>query len=413
MIAQSCDEILDLESGTLKIEIQAINYLGFGGKVVTETFPLEGKTRIPENVTNLRFEDVSPNLGRLTWDKTTALDVKVGGKVHIRQTNVTGANGTWSNSTDLIAAIPGHSTEALIPKMTGNVLVKFADDGNRFSDSAAVVAITESAQKSARLLVKNQREDTLSPPFPGTKTNTEYDASTDVLRLTLNSGNVNSSGSYSFNPISNSNPASFDLEGVFAIDIQRYMASTGSFLSDLMDSWNDVNAREDWDGGEVGNVNAQIDIYTTNDNPASSPTWSGPITLTNGTFVGRAFKFQANLTSGDVEQNISVENLGYIAHMDHRTEHSNGVAASDPDGSGNAKTIQFSKAFWTGTTALGGSTTTYLPSVSISVSGLATGDYVDMGTVTGSQFTFSIKNSSGAIINKNFTWSAVGYGRAV
>jgi len=342
-------------------------------------------------------------LGRLSWDETTSLDVKVGGRVFIRHTSVTGANAIWSNSQDLIKAIPGHSTEALIPKLTGTVFVKFADDGNRFSENPTSVAISTDGQKAQTLLVKNQREDTLSTPFSGTKTNTEYNSTSDVLKLELDSdGKVKSSGSYDFASV-------LDLGGSFSLDIQKYVFGGGSFLSDLMDSWPDVNSREDWDGGDIDKVNTWIDIYTTNDDPSSSPTWSAATTLTKGTFTGRAFKFKAHLTSSDVQQNMHIENLGYISTFEQRTEQS--IAKAD-SGAG-AKTVSFSKAFWTGTSALGGSTTAYLPSVTIAVYGMATGDYIDMGTVTGTQFTFTIKNSSGAAIDKEFTWTAVGYGRAV
>ena len=52
-----------------------------------------------------------------------------------------------------------------------------------------------------------------------------------------------------------------------------------------------------------------------------------------------------------------------------------------------------------------------MPSVSVIVHGLSSGDYIDMGTVTGTQFTVTLKNSGGSAINKNFSWTAVGYGR--
>jgi hypothetical protein len=44
---------------------------------------------------------------------------------------------------------------------------------------------------------------------------------------------------------------------------------------------------------------------------------------------------------------------------------------------------------------------------------MSSGDYVEMGTVTGSQFQLTIKDSGGNIVNRNFTWIASGYGRGV
>ena len=390
-----------LKVGTLKTEIQASNHLGHNSPFASNTWTIFGKTSPPEDVTNLTFEDISPNSGRLRWTQTTSLDVKVGGKVHVRHSSLTNGNGTWNNSVDLIDAIPGSSTEVIIPKLTGETLVKFADDGGRFSTNATSIIIQTSAQKAETLLVKNQREDQISPtPFSGSKTNTEYDSDLDALQLTSSSGDINSSGSYSF-------ADTLDLEGVFALDVQRYFVTRGVRPSDLIDVWPDIDARSDWDGDVIDDVNASLSIRATDDNPSSSPTWGSWVSLKNGTFSGRAFQFKTDLTSGDTTENILIDQLGYEARLDQRTEHSTGVVASGT----SAKTITFTKPFWTGTSSLGGSTTAYLPSVSIVVHGMSSGDFIDMGTVTGTQFTVTLKNSSGSAINKNFSWTAVGYGR--
>ena len=393
--------IESLKVGTLKTEIQATNHLGFGSPFATNTFTLLGKTAVPEDVTNLTFEDVSPNSGRLKWTQTTALDVKVGGKVHIRHSSLTDGTGTWNNSVDLIDAIAGASTEVIIPKLTGETLVKFADDSGNFSANATSIVIQTAAQKAETLLVKNQRDDQISPtPFTGSKTNTEYDATLDALQLTSSGGNINSTGSYQF-------ADTLDLGGAFALDLQRYFVTRGLRPSDLMDVWPDVDARSDWDGAVIDAVNASLSVRATTDDPSSSPTWGSWVSLKNGTFSGRGFQFKTDLTSGDTTENILVDGLGYTATLDQRTENSTGVVASGT----SAKTITFGKPFWTGTSALGGSTTAYLPSVSVIVHGLSSGDYIDMGTVTGTQFTVTLKNSGGSAINKNFSWTAVGYGR--
>ena len=393
--------IESLKVGTLRTEIQATNHLGFSSPFANNTFTLLGKTAVPEDVTGLTFEDVSPNSGRLKWTQTTALDVKVGGKVHIRHSSLTDGTGTWNNSVDLIDAIAGASTEVIIPKLTGETLVKFADDSGNFSTNATSVIIQTAAQKAETLLVKNQRDDQISPtPFTGSKTNTEYDATLDALQLTSSGGDVNSTGSYQF-------ADTLDLGGTFALDLQRYFVTRGLRPSDLIDVWPDVDARSDWDGDIIDAVNASLSVRTTTDDPSGSPTWGSWVSLKNGTFSGRGFQFKTDLTSGDTTENILIDQLGYEARFDQRTENSTGVVASGT----SAKTITFTKPFWTGTSALGGSTTAYLPSVSVIVHGLSSGDYIDMGTITGTQFTVTIKNSGGSAINKNFSWTAVGYGR--
>lgn len=394
-------KIKDLRVGTLQTEIRAYNYLGYGSPFASNTWTLLGKTAPPSDISNLTFEDISPNSGRLRWDVTTDLDVKVGGKVHIRHSSLTDGTGNWNNSVDLIDSIAGTSTEVVIPKLTGETLVKFADSSGNFSTNATSIIIQTAAQKADTLLVKNQREDQIIPtPFTGSKTNTEYDSGLDALQLTSSGGAINSSGSYQF-------ASTLDLEGVFALDLQRYFVSRGVRPSDLMDVWPDIDARSDWDGAVIDDVNASMSVRTTDDNPSGSPTWGSWVALKNGTFSGRAFQFKTDMTSNDTTENILVDQLGYEARFDVRTEHSTGVVAS---GAG-AKTVPFAKPFWTGTTAINGSATAFLPSVFLNVTGLSSGDFIDMGTVTGTQFTVTIKNSSGSAINKNFSWTAVGYGR--
>ena len=393
-------KIKDLKVGTLRTEIRAYNYLGYGSPFASNTWTLLGKTAPPSDISNLTFEDISPNSGRLKWDATTDIDVKVGGKIHVRHSSLTDGTGNWNNSVDLIDSIAGTSTEVVIPKLAGETLVKFADSSGNFSTNAASIIIQTPSEKADTLLVKNQREDQISPtPFTGSKTNTEYDSGLDALQLTSSGGAINSSGSYQF-------ASTLDLEGVFALDLQRYFVSRGVRPSDLMDVWPDIDARSDWDGAVIDDVNASMSVRTTNDNPSGSPTWGSWVSLKNGTFSGRAFQFKTDMTSNDTTENILVDQLGYEARLDVRSEHSTGVVASGT----SAKTVTFTKPFWTGTSSLGG-VNAYLPSVSLNVTGLSSGDFIDMGTVTGTQFTVTIKNSGGSAINKNFSWTAVGYGR--
>ena len=91
--------------------------------------------------------------------------------------------------------------------------------------------------------------------------------------------------------------------------------------------------------------------------------------------------------------------------MQRRQEQSVGAVAS---GAGS-KTINFSKPFFVGVSGLGG-VNAYLPSVGLQVNNLSSGDYIDGPTVSSTGFTFTIKSSGGSAIDKNFTWSAVGYG---
>ena len=393
--------IENLAAGTLQVKVQALNFTGKGSAVVSKEFTLTGKEDPPGDVQNLTFESINQNSGRLRWDQSVDLDVKVGGKIFIRHSSATDGSGTWSNSSNLIEAKAGNATEAVIPKLEGEVLVKFADSSGITSTNEASVIISL-AEKNQRLIVQNQREDNLSPtPFAGTKTNTEYDSSSNVLQLTSSGGNVNSSGSYAF-------AAVLDLEHTYALDISRYFVTRGNFLNDLMDNWPDVDARTDWDGVTADSVNASFELRTTTDDPSSSPTWGNWMPCANGTFNGRGFQFRANLTSSSTDQNILVDQLGYIASLDQRTEQSVGLVASGTSGSG--KSLTFDKAFFTGTSSLLGANSR-LPSIGIVAQNMASGDYYNVTSVSATGFTVIFKDSSNNPIDRSFYWTAVGFGR--
>jgi len=133
----------------------------------------------------------------------------------------------------------------------------------------------------------------------------------------------------------------------------------------------------------------------------------------NGTFKGRGFKFKLKLTSDDAGQNISVEQAGYSALFDSRTEQSSGTIASGTA----AKAVTFTKPFFTGTSSTDGGLNAYLPSVGITIQNAQAGDFFTITSLSGSGFTVNIKNSgetaNNGYVNRDFSYQAVGYGKGV
>ena len=409
-------KITNTRAGTLYIQIQAYNYINRGSAISTAQFGLQGKTAVPGNVQNLTFEAINNNSGRLRWTETVDLDVKVGGKIHIRHSNLTDGTATWSNSVDLIPAKSGSSTEAIIPLVEGEVLVKFEDDGGRQSPSETSVII-DLPDAIAPLTIQTRREDQDAPPFQGTRTNVFYSEEFDALTLDGAStfdlvvdvdalptfdvmGDVVASGNYAF-------ANTLDLGNTFAVDLSRYFVTRGYFPSDLIDSRaNTIDDWSDFDGGITDKVNAKLLFRSTNDNPAGSPTWGSYQEFVNGTFRGRAFEFRADLSSAAIDQNILVDELGYSASFQRRTENSDTAISS-----GAAPyAVTFTNAFFTGTASLGG-VNTRLPSIGITAQNMASGDFFEVSSVSSTGFTVVFKNSGGTAISRNFNWSAVGYGR--
>ena len=411
-------EILDVTAGEYDVRVFSINGVGEASSSPSETtFTTVGKTAVPSAPTNLFFEATSTNTGRLSWDETTDLDVKLGGKCVFRHSNKTDGTATFSNAVTLIAAKSGSQTEATIPILEGELFLAFEDSGGRISSATSIVI--DLPDPIGALAVQTRREDGDSPPFQGTNSDTYYDSALDALTLQGTilfdtvadvdemddfdiSGPVDNEGTYTF-------ADKLDLGGKFSLDLRRHFVTRAYLPSDEFDAVADVDEIDDWDGGEILSVDAKLYVRATDDDPASGgATWSGWKEFINGTFTGRGFDFKTILSSDNVDENIMVDELGYTATLQRRQEQSNGLVAS---GAGS-KTVNFAKNFFIGTGSLGGSNA-YLPSIGINVSNLASGDYIEMGTVTGSSFVVTFKNSSNAAVDRNFTWSAVGYGKTV
>lgn len=410
-------EILDTRAATYVFEIYSINSLGRqSSDFASLTYAAVGKTAVPGNVQNLSFEAINANSGRLRWSLAADLDVRVGGKVLFRHSNLTDGTATWSNSVELIAAKNGNQTEAIIPLVEGEVLVKFEDDGGRQSTSETSVII-DLPDTLAPLTLITRREDQDAPPFQGNRINVFYSDEFDALTLDGSElfddvldvdaiasfdvmGEVLASGTYDF-------ATTVDFGNTFSVDFSRYFVTRGYFPNDLVDSRaGNVDDWEEWDGAVISNVNAEMELRSTTDNPSGTPTWGSWQPFVNGTFRGRGFQFRTTLTSNNIAENILVDELGYLASVQRRTEQSTAAI------SGSSSTaVTFTNPFFTGTASIGG-VNSYLPSVGITAQNMQTGDYFQVSSVSGTGFTISFYDSTNTPVTRQFTWSATGYGRA-
>ena len=176
-------EIFNTDVGTYEIQVFSYNVaLQTSATSADLTFVAQGKTALPSNVTGLTAEPISEKLVRLRWNLSTDVDVIHGGRVYVRHSTLTDGSGTFANSTDLIEALAGNTTTAEVPYLEGEYILRFRDDGNRFSpaDTSVIIDLPDNL---APLIALTRREDQDSPKFQGTKTNVSFDASTNSLNL--------------------------------------------------------------------------------------------------------------------------------------------------------------------------------------------------------------------------------------
>ena len=405
-------EILNSDAGEYEIRVFSFNGLGEPSRQpATLTFNAVGKTAPPSDITNLTYEPISDKEIRLRWSAVPDQDVRAGGRIHVRHSPKTDGSGTFQDATDLVFALSGASTEKVVPLLEGEYILKTQDDGDRFGtgETSLVIDLPETQPK---LLVQSRREDQDSPKFQGSKTNIGFDSGTNSISLAgvgnfdsstdIDSetsiddiGGVSSTGTYLFNE-------TLDLGAVFSLDLRKLIQTDSVYSNDLIDSVTDIDARQDFDGASSVDTNAEVFVQTSQD--ASS--YSGFQKFANGTFKGRAFKFKCVLSTQDTNQDIRVSQLGYFAEFQRRTEQSTTTIAS---GAG-AKSVTFDHTFFTGTSALLGANSNP-PAIGITAFNMASGDFFELSSITGSGFTVHFKNSSGSSVDRNFNFTAIGFGK--
>ena len=423
-------EIFNTKVGSYEVSVRSLNAaLEPSATAATRTFTTIGKTAVPADVTGLTGEPINKTTVRLRWNLATDLDVTHGGRVYVRHSTKTDGTGTFSNATDLVEALAGNTTIADVPLLEGEYILKFQDDGGRFSNGEASVIIDLPDTVDDKL-IQTRREDLDVPKFQGTKTDVAFDATTNSLNLiggglfddiggsivgTFDDvasiddlGGIKPFGTYEFGGTAGG--TFLDLGDVFTLDLKRHFLTEAFFPSDLFDS-RDLGfpTTGTFDGDVATEVNAEMLVAVTQDNPnTGSPTYKPFQTFANGRYKGRGFKFKVNLTSKDPNQDIRVFQLGYTASMEQRTEQSPSTTAS---GAG-AKAVTFQHPFFVGTTNTEGGANSILPSVGITAQNMQSGDFFEISNVSGTGFTVHFKNSSNASVDRNFTYQAVGFGKA-
>ncbi len=403
-------ELLNTEAGVYEFKVFSYNAALILSSTSTDlTFNAQGKTTPPSNVANLSIEPITNKLIRLRWNKSTDADVIHGGRVYVRHSNLTDGSGTFQNSVDLITALAGNTTDAVVPALEGEYILKFQDDGGRFSLGETSIIMDLPDLIDTQVILQD-REDLDSPPFQGVDTNTTFNSTTSALQLTNPATNL--TGEYAFKDI-------LDLGAVFSLDLRRVIRSVGFVIGTDIETiipsgsfWDDYAIDNNFDGQAADEANTQIQVATSQ---AASGSFGGFNNFANGTFKGRRFKFKLVLETTNVSQNMNVQQAGYRAEFQSRTElnyQTGGSTSTAAQQSGtSAKTVTFGTPFFVGTSSLGGANA-FLPSVGITVQNAQSGDFFTVTNISGTGFTVSIKNGS-SFVDRTFTFQAVGYGKGV
>ena len=358
-------ELIYTSDATFDIRARAVNTFGVRG-AYTEILNYGARpfAAPPADVTTLSA-NINQTTAVLSWTPVPDLDLS---HYEIRFTRDTPA--VWSNSVLLVDKVARPATSVTVAAQTGTYLVKAVDKlGNK---SANATGTTVSINASDTIGLNLIQTFTENPSFSGTKVNTTV---IDSNSLSLSSGQA--SGSYDFATV-------FDLGATYTSYVESFVDLVQLNYALTFDSpTEEFDLREglfDGDPAAYDGSTAVIQVATTLDDPLSGTAVFTPFnTLSAGSFLARGYKFRALLSTNNLDVAPKITRLEVKVDM--------------PDVIQSAEDIQF-----TGSTVVvfpNAFYSTCTPAVSTSVTGLGSGDFIEITNKTNTGFTITAKDSGG------------------
>ena len=383
------------------------------------------KVVLPPDPDEVTIQPTATNQVLLKWRiPVTSLDRSKLTAI-IRHSTETDGTGTWPNSVEM-AKIQATNSQAVLPLLEGEYLIKFEDETGQRSSNAKS-AVIDLPDQLPKLDITTRREDTDSPPFQGQKDQVFYNAEFDGLLIDGTDeiddetdfdeiadfdffGPRRSSGEYYFVNI-------LDLGAKFSVVFKRRLKTRGLYPADTFDDRHEnIDRWSDCDGLLPDETSAQLylrtsDVQTTDarfileaggfilledddkielESDINFGEW---IPMESGSYAGRLFQFRAELTSGHVDQTPLIDELGFTMQLERRTEGSTTITSG-----ADAKAVTFNDAFY------------QTPSIGITAYNLASGDYYEVTSESRTGFTITFRNSSNAAISRQFQYQASGFG---
>ena len=390
-----------IEPGSYVFSVVAVNALGRRSAAASIAQEIYGKTIPPGAVENFSLAAIA-GAAHLTWIPAADLDVLVGGTLRIRHV-AAGQSAEWSNGIDIGPAIPGNAAGTVLPLLAGTYMAKWVDSSG-FESVAASLILTDAPGVLAGNAVATVVEH---DAFAGARSNmavAAFSPSTSGTALMLDSaltigemttpistwgylgalGGVAAAGQYDFN-------GTVDLGAVFTSRLTAVIEAYGFDASDLIGSRGLVGGWSSVGGGNITDAVVTLQVRTTHDSPAGTPTWSGWQPFVTGDWTARAFEFRILASRTEITHNVAVAALSVTVDMPDRIASDNDLACPAP-----GLTVTFAVPFYA------------VPAVGITAQGMATGDYYSISK-TEADFDIQFFNAGGTGVARTFDYIARSY----
>ena len=189
-----------------------------------------------------------------------------------------------------------------------------------------------------------------------------------------------------------------DLGDLYTSRVTRSLSSTGVAVKDLFDlaTGNFDSNTGLFDGTDISDTNAALEVRITQDDPNATPTWTAWMPFFIGDYFARGLEFRAKLTSSNTSHNVQVDSLQVTVDMPDQIKRNSGVVSSSGTNNGT-EVVTYATAYKT------------IPTVGITLQNANTGDYWDISSSSTTGFTVTFYNSSATATQKTFNWISSGY----
>ena len=403
-------EYLNAEDLTIyNIRARAIGSFGQISEWATASISIVGKSEPPSDVANFSVNIIG-EIAVLSWTPVSDLDLS---HYTIRHSVATSA-GSYSESRTLVQRVSRPANQVIVPALTGTYFIKAIDKiGLESKASAQTIAIINKLENEAGGYAV-ATTITENPTFLGTLDDTAIVDNQIVLDTTTlfddtvgdfddvdgsfdgGGGYVDNEGYYYFyNKIDLVNKFTVRLSQIIEIERVDYV----NLFDDASGNFDDRQGNFDGDSLESGATDAVLQVGTTNDDPASGgATWTDYRDFIKGDYTGRGFRFKLTLKSSDSNATPAIDTLSIVAQLPYNYINGQDIASG---------------------TAAGGFTVTYptpfylTKAVAITAQNLATGDFFEIVSKSGSNFVVRFKNSAGAVVSRTFDYTVSGLGQLV
>lgn len=395
-----------LDGATYYVRARAISGIGVRSVWTTKTHVVIGKTAPPSDVTGLTG-NVIGNQYLLTWNPVPDLDLS-----HYRvRFAAEDGSPTYQNAITLVPKVSRPATSVTVPARNGTYFVRAVDKLGLVSENAVSVVLDSNISDIEAMNVVQTISE--HPDFNGTFDDVVEIDEDDrlVLDTDLNfdavlgnfddaegefdggSGNIDAEGFYYF-------ANTIDLGALYT---SRVTATIKSVRVDYVGNFDSAtglfDARQGLFDGDVNafdDVDAEMQVRYTQDDPTGTPTWTSWRTFQVSDIRAWGMEFRCRMTTTDDQATPAVSHLSVTVDMPDRVERGFDISSG-----ASAKSVTFPNAFQA------------TPAIGIGAQDLQTGDYYEISSKTRSGFIITFKNSSGTAVDRTFDYSAVGYGKEV